>query len=178
MNKLISAFAFVASLIVSSRSHALAAGELAPDVSAKNQDGKTVRLSDYRKSGKYVLVYFYPADDTPGCTAEAKALRDSYKDLKALGAEVVGVSRQGEQSHRDFRKKHDLPFDLLVDQDGALGRAFGVGAYPVVGLSKRQSVLIAPDGKVARFYGDVDSGKHAAEVVRDLRSLELGSKAP
>ncbi|MEQ1879243.1 MAG: peroxiredoxin, partial [Bdellovibrionia bacterium] len=86
------------------------------DFSARNQDGKTINLADYR--GKYVLLYFYPKDDTEGCTKQACGLRDEMGDIKKLGAEVFGISRQGESAHRNFRNKFRLQFDLLVDDDG------------------------------------------------------------
>jgi peroxiredoxin Q/BCP len=166
MKKLIMALAafFFPSLLL-----ALAPGQPVPSLEAKNQDGKVVRLADYR--GKFLLVYFYPADNTPGCTAEAQSLRDQYGALKKLDAAVLGVSRQGEASHRGFREKQNLPFDLLVDADGALAKALGVGTIPVVGLSRRQSVLIGPDGRVARFYDDVNPSRHAAEVIADIKLM-------
>jgi peroxiredoxin Q/BCP len=124
-----------------------------------------------------VLVFFYPKDDTPGCTKEACSLRDVYRQFQAHGAVVLGVSRQDAKSHQAFRAKYHLPFDLLVDPDGKVAAAFGVGEYPVVGLHKRQSVLIGPDGKVVRCYPDVDPEKHAAEVLKDLDQL-AGSRPP
>ena len=137
---------------------------------AKNQDGKTVHLADYL--GKYVLLYFYPKDDTPGCTTEAIQLRDEHATFDKLGAVVVGVSRQGEESHRDFKSKFKLPFDLLVDADGSLGKSLGIGAMPVVGWSRRQSLLIDPSGKVLRFYDDVEPSRHAKEIIADIQAAK------
>jgi peroxiredoxin Q/BCP len=147
---------------------ALAPGDKVPDFKAKNQDGKTVQLNDYK--GKFVLLYFYPKDETPGCTTEAQCLRDKYSDIKKLNGEVLGVSRQDENSHQKFRAKENLPFDLLVDKDGSLGKLMGIGSMPVLGLSKRQSVLISPEGKVVKFYDDVNPEKHADEVIADLKA--------
>jgi peroxiredoxin Q/BCP len=156
----------VLGLLVSSSAFALNPGDSAPDFAAPNQDGKIVHLSDFK--GKSVLLYFYPKDDTRGCTAEAQGLRDRIDAFKKVGAVVLGVSRQDAESHQRFRAKYKLPFDLLVDSDGKLGEKFGVGAMPIVGFFKRQSVLIGPDGKIRKFYPSVDPEKHADEVLSEL----------
>lgn len=150
---------------------ALAPGEKIPDLKAKNQNGKLVQLASYR--GQFVLLYFYPKDDTPGCTAQAQGLRDKYAEFKKANAAVLGISRQDEKSHRDFIAKHKLPFDLLVDADGSLGNALGIGSMPVLGLSKRQSVLVNPEGKVVKFYDDVDPAKHADDVLKDIKNASI-----
>ena len=144
----------------------LAPGDPAPDFTLKNQDGKAVKLSDFK--GKPVLVYFYPKDDTPGCTKEACALRDSYSQFTKQGAVILGVSAQDEKSHQQFRKKHKLPFDLLVDKDGAVGKKFGVNLIEGAGVHERKSVLIGRDGKVLRVYDTVDPAAHAGQVLKDL----------
>src|SRR3989338_4863444 len=97
---------------------AISAGVPAPNFAAKNQDGKEMHLSDFK--GKFVLIYFYPKDDTPGCTKEACDFRDSFTKVKKLNAVVLGVSRQEAASHKKFIAKHKLPFDLLVDHDGEI----------------------------------------------------------
>lgn len=150
------------------------AGEKAPEFALKNQNGQTVKLSEQR--GKFVLMYFYPKDDTPGCTKEACNFRDEYSEIKKLNAVVFGISRQDEKSHQKFIAKHKLPFDLLVDADGEVAKAYGVGTMPVIGFHKRQSILIGPDGKVLRFYSDVDPAKHVSEVISDIKSAEQGLK--
>ena len=147
----------------------LAPGSAVPDFSAPNQDGKTVKLSDFR--GKPVLIYFYPKDDTPGCTKEACHFRDEYSQFQKLGAVILGISRQDAKSHQEFKKKHRIPFDLLVDEDGKVAESLGVKTMPIIGFHKRQSILIGPDGKVAKFYADVDPNKHTAEVLKDLAAL-------
>jgi peroxiredoxin Q/BCP len=124
----------------------LAPGDPAPDVTAPNQEGKPTRLASFR--GKPVLIFFYPKDDTPGCTKEACNLRDVHADFQKKGAIVLGVSRQDAKSHQAFRAKHRLPFDLLVDADGKLAEAFGVDTMPILGLHRRQSVLIGADGRI------------------------------
>jgi peroxiredoxin Q/BCP len=153
---------------------ALSPGDPAPAFAAKNQDGKTLRLLDFR--GKPVLMFFYPKDDTPGCTKEACSFRDQSSKFTDAGAVVLGVSRQDEASHRAFKSKHKLPFDLLVDADGKLAESFGIGQMPVIGLLKRQSVLIGPDGKVIRFYPDVDPATHTGDVLKDLGDAGFKSR--
>ena len=152
----------------------LAPGDVAPDFSAPNQDGKSVRLSELK--GKPVLIFFYPKDDSPGCTKEVCALRDAYGDLQKDGVVVLGISRQDETSHQAFRSKHKLPYDLLVDKDGKIGEAFGVGQVPMVGWLKRESVLIDASGKIARIYRSVDPEKHPAEVIKDVAGLRATPK--
>ncbi|HEY8280170.1 MAG TPA: peroxiredoxin [Bdellovibrionota bacterium] len=146
---------------------AMTPGSAAPNFSAKNQDGKEIHLADYK--GKFVLIYFYPKDDTPGCTKEACDFRDRFTEVKKLNAVVLGVSRQDANSHKKFIAKHKLPFDLLVDGDGKIAEAFGVGTMPVIGFHKRQSILVGPDGKVVRFYESVTPEKHVAEVLEDIK---------
>jgi thioredoxin-dependent peroxiredoxin len=148
----------------------LAPGESAPEFTAKNQDGKQVRLADFK--GSPLLIFFYPKDDTPGCTKEACLLRDEYSKFKKLGAAILGVSRQDEKSHAAFRDKFHLPFDLLADTDGKIAKQFGIGSMPVVGFYKRQSILLDGNGKVVRFYDAVDPSKHAHEVLEDLKKLQ------
>jgi peroxiredoxin Q/BCP len=144
-------------------------GTQAPNVSAKNQDGKEVKISDLK--GKPALIYFYPKDDTPGCTREACTLRDDYGKYQALGAVILGVSRQKSESHRAFRDKYQLPFDLLVDEDGSFAKAFGVPTVPIIGLHKRQSVLLDRQGRVVNFYDQVDPQAHSAEVLQALQQV-------
>lgn len=145
-----------------------------PDFVAKNQDGKEVRLSDFK--GKPVLIYFYPKDDTPGCTKQACSLRDQYSSFENYGAVVLGVSRQDAKSHRAFKEKYNLPFDLLCDEDGELAKKLGVDTMPVIGFHKRQSLVIAPDGKVARFFESVNPDTHTAEVLAVLEKMKLAGK--
>ena len=145
---------------------AFSPGDFIPDFSAKNQDGKLIHLSDFK--GKFVLIYFYPKDETCNCTTEASTFRDEFKNFSKVSAVVLGVSRQNEKSHQAFKRHHNLPFDLLVDSDGALAKTLGVGSFPVLGMSKRQSILIGPDSKLIRFYSEVNPLKHAKEVLGDI----------
>lgn len=146
---------------------AMSAGTPAPEFTAKNQDGKDVKLSDFR--GKFVLLFFYPKDETTGCTKEACAFRDAYAELKKLNTVVLGISRQDAGSHKKFIAKHSLPYDLLIDEDGSVAKAFGVGLMPIVGFHQRRSVLVGPDGKVVRYYESVNPEKHAPEVLEDVK---------
>ncbi len=149
---------------------AIAIGAKAPDFSLKNQDGKDVSLGSLK--GKIILMYFYPKDETPGCTKEACALRDAYAPFQKAGAVVLGVSSQDAKSHQEFKANHKLPFDLLVDSDGAVAAKFGVGKMPGMGLLERKSVLIGPDSKVVRFYDSVKPNEHAAEVLKDIEHFQ------
>ena len=149
----------------------LSSGEVVPDFSAVNQEGKTVRIQDFR--GKPVLIFFYPKDDTPGCTKEACSLRDQYQAFQKVGAVILGVSRQDSASHRAFKSKHHLPFDLLTDPDGKLAQSLGVANIPLVGLHQRQSILISASGKVIRFYSSVDPSTHGQEVLKDLEEYAI-----
>ncbi len=145
---------------------ALATGDPAPMITAVNQSGAPVKLAD--SLGKFVLLYFYPMDETPGCTKEACTLRDKYDKIKALNTVVYGVSRQDQKSHQEFKNKHKLPFDLLVDTDGEIAKAFGVGSMLGMAMSHRDSILIGPDGKIRKIYRDVDPGQHADQIIADI----------
>lgn len=149
----------------------LSSGDRAPDFKASNQDGKIIQLSSLL--GKPVLIYFYPKDDTPGCTKEACQFRDEYSKFKKLGAVVLGVSSQDSKSHQNFRLKHQLPFDLLVDKDGSIAEKYGIKRTSILGYHflSRQSVLIGTDGKISKFYSEVDPNTHAKEVLVDLEKL-------
>ena len=149
---------------------ALSVGEPAPNFALKNQDGKVIHLSDFK--GKPVLIYFYPKDETPGCTKEACSLRDQFAKFKEQGAVILGISRQDEESHRKFKSKHKLPFDLLVDPDGEVAEKFDVGKMALIGFLQRKSVLIGPDQKVFRMYPKVKPETHAAQVLSDLALLK------
>ena len=142
-------------------------GANAPDFEAQTEDGRTVSLSSLR--GKQVVLYFYPKDDTPGCTAQACGIRDSFGEFRARGAEVFGVSTDDAESHRAFKEKFKLPFSLLVDVDHAVGNAFGVeqssGRKPSY---KRSTVVIGADGKVAKVMENVDPTTHAGDVLAAL----------
>jgi len=142
-------------------------GDTAPEFSAKNQDGKLINLFDLK--GKNVLLFFYPKDDTPGCTKEACDFRDQYAEIKKKNTEVIGISKQDAESHQKFKVKHKLPFDLLVDQDGVIAKAYGISTIPIIGFFERKSVLIGPDGHILQIYPKVETHTHAAQVLKDIR---------
>ncbi|MDM1293678.1 thioredoxin-dependent thiol peroxidase [Sphingobacterium sp. N143] len=145
-------------------------GQQAPDFSAKNQHGDTVRLSDFK--GKKVILYFYPKDNTPGCTTEACNFRDNYQSLKKDGFEIIGVSVDSEASHQKFISKHELPFQLLVDEDKSLVEAYGVWVEKNMYGKKymgtaRTTFVIDADGIIQHIIKKVDN-KNASQQIRDL----------
>ena len=145
-------------------------GQKAPDFSAKNQNGETVHLSDFK--GKKVILYFYPKDNTPGCTTEACNFRDNYQSLKKDGFEIIGVSVDGEVSHQKFINKHELPFQLLVDEDKSLVEAYGVWVEKNMYGKKymgtaRTTFVIDADGVIQHIINKVDN-KNASQQIRDL----------
>jgi len=145
----------------------LGVGAEVPDVSAVAQDGKTVKLRELK--GKPVIVYFYPKDDTPGCTIEAKGIRDQYAELNRR-AIVLGVSTDTSESHKAFADKYDLPFRLLDDSSHTLVNAFGVPVSS--GHAKRVTFLIDAVGKVRKVFPSVDPDGHAAELLDALKALD------
>lgn len=145
-------------------------GQQAPDFSAKNQNGETVHLSDFR--GKKVILYFYPKDNTPGCTTEACNFRDNYQSLKKEGFEIIGVSVDNETSHKKFITKHELPFQLLVDEDKSLVEAYGVWVEKNMYGKKymgtaRTTFVIDEQGIIQHIIKKVDN-KNASQQIRDL----------
>lgn len=152
----------------------LTSGKKAPAFSLPDQDGKMHTLAEY--AGKYLLIYFYPKDDTPGCTVEACSLRDNWTGFSKLKIPVVGVSKDSVKSHKKFADKYHLPFTLLADEDLKMNEAYGVwGKKKFMGREYmgtfRSSFLIGPDGKIAKVYEEVKPKDHAAEVLKDLTEL-------
>lgn len=149
--------------------------DLAPDFTLPDQDGQPHTLSKYR--GQWVLLYFYPKDDTPGCTKEACSIRDDFPDFGKLNAVVLGVSVDPVQSHKKFSEKYRLPFTLLADPGKEVVNLYGVwGKKKFMGMGHegtlRTSFLISPDGKIAKIYEGVKPEKHAQEVLEDLRRMK------
>ena len=145
----------------------LASGQPAPDLSATDHDGKALSLKNLR--GQVVVVYFYPKDDTPGCTKEACAFRDAWDRLQAAGIQVIGVSSDDAASHRAFAAKHKLPFPLVPDTELEWSHAFGVPT--TAGITHRVTFMLAPDGTVAKVYPDVDPAIHATQVLADAQNI-------
>jgi peroxiredoxin Q/BCP len=140
-------------------------GMPAPDFELETDTGERFKLSSLR--GKPIVLYFYPKDDTPGCTVQACGVRDAYDSFRDRGIEVFGISVDDADSHQAFREKYDLPFPLLVDRDRALGTALDIDLIaPDKPFYKRSTVVIAADGTVARSLPDVDPSTHA-ELVLD-----------
>jgi peroxiredoxin Q/BCP len=157
-------------------------GDLAPNFSTEAVAGDQtipVHLVDYR--GRRIVLYFYPKDNTPGCTKEACAFRDGYAKLQDLGILVFGCSVDGADAHRAFAKKYRLPFPLLLDPDKKIARAYGAdNGIPILGLDKRVTYVIGEDGRIAAAYPQVDPATHANQIIRDLgagRSHPVASRA-
>lgn len=150
-----------------SNTQLLEVGAKVPPVSGVAQNGERIALAELR--GKPLVVYFYPKDDTPGCTVEAQEIRDLWKDIQATSAVVVGVSADDADSHKAFADKHALPFLLLPDPDHAIANAFGVPLRN--GRASRVSFVFSRDGKLAKVFPDVNPRGHGAELLTTLKSL-------
>jgi len=153
----------------------IAAGTEAPDFELTSDDGATVRLSDLR--GRPVVLYFYPKDDTPGCTAQACGIRDAYGEFERAGAVVLGVSPDSEQKHVKFKAKYDLPFTLLADPEHEVADRYGVwGEKTYMGRTymgvKRSTFVIGADGRVVNVLHDVKPATHADQVLAVLASID------
>jgi peroxiredoxin Q/BCP len=148
-------------------------GSMPPALRVELQDGRRVLFSDF--TGKYLVVYFYPMDDTPGCRTEARNFRDVKSDLDALEAVVLGVSRQDAGSHCKFVNKEQLNFDLVVDRDGRVAKAFGVGTLGP--FTARRTFLFNKQGKLVKVWPRVVPAHHAEDVVNSIRALETAPNA-
>ena len=144
-------------------------GSPAPDFSANNQKGETLSIGHF--TGKKLVLYFYPKDDTPGCTAEACSLRDNYQDLIAKGFSILGVSPDTETKHQKFIDKYNLPFDLLADTDNAVALAYGVWVEKsmygrkYMGIA-RTTFVIDEQGNLAEIIEKVDTKNHATQIIK------------
>jgi len=158
-------------LVTAARAEVPALGSAAPEFSLPDQNGAPRRLAEWR--GRWVVLYFYPRDDTPGCTKEACNFRDDISRLTALGAQVVGVSVDDTVSHKAFAEKHHLPFPLLADATAAVARRYGaLSDWLVVKVAKRYSFIVDPAGRIAKVYLSVDPARHSQEIVADLKTLQ------
>ncbi len=142
---------------------ALSPGTVAPAFRAIDTQGRSLALADL--AGQTVVMYFYPKDDTPGCTKEACGFRDHYSTYQANNVVVLGVSRDDQASHQAFTQKYNLPFTLLVDTDGAISRAYDVDGG---GYSRRVTYVINPQGQIERVYTNVKTETHAMDILADL----------
>jgi peroxiredoxin Q/BCP len=145
-------------------------GTPAPAFRLQDQNGEWHDLERYR--GRWVTLYFYPKDDTPGCTTEACAFRDNIFAFEDIGATVLGVSLDDVESHAEFAEKYSLPFSLLADMEGEAAENYGVlSDYGNFQVAKRQTFLIDPEGRIARHYTSVNPSGHSEQVLADLKTL-------
>lgn len=146
----------------------------APEFILKNHDGDVVRLSELL--GKPLIVYFYPQDDTPGCTTEACNFRDDYNDYKDLGVEIIGISPDTVESHQEFRKKYHLPFTLLSDSDHSTAKSYGVwGKKEKEGIEYegiyRTTFIVDQKGEIVKIFEGVDPSSHSQEVLEEIKKI-------
>jgi thioredoxin-dependent peroxiredoxin len=156
------------------KSKELKVGDKAPAFSLKNTEGKTVKLSDY--TGKKVVLYFYPKDDTPGCTKEACGFRDDFAQLKKRGVEVLGVSGDDQKSHQKFTDKYSLPFTLLSDPDHEMMEKYGAWGEKNMYGKKSMGVLrityiIDEEGKIAHLFKKVKTDTHSQDVLKVIDAM-------
>ena len=151
-------------------------GKPAPHFNLPDQNGKLHSLLDYR--GKWLVLYFYPKDDTPGCTQQACAFRDDLHQISELGAQEVGVSVDDSKSHAAFAKKYNLPFPLLADASTETAQRYGaLMNLFLVKIARRYTFLIDPQGNVSKVYLSVETSRHSKEIIEDLKKLSSGSKS-
>jgi peroxiredoxin Q/BCP len=158
-------------LTAAARAEVPAIGAAAPGFSLPDQTGATRRLTEWR--GRWVVLYFYPKDDTPGCTTEACSFRDDISVITELGAQVVGISVDDTVSHKAFAEKYHLPFPLLSDATTDVAKQYGaLSDWLVVKVAKRYTFIVDPAGRIAKTYLAVDASRHSAEIVADLKALQ------
>jgi peroxiredoxin Q/BCP len=144
---------------------------LAPDFQLQTSDGRVLTLTDF--AGKWLVLYFYPKDDTPGCTTEACGIRDARDEITELGSDIIGVSRDNASSHDKFKAKYNLNFTLASDPDHVVMEAYGAwgkNRFGKMGVL-RKTFIISPNGQVVKEYGRVTPLGHGSQIVKDLREL-------
>ena len=147
-----------------------AVGVVAPEFELSDQNGQLHSLEDYRD--QWVVLYFYPKDDTPGCTTEACEFRDNICAFKDLNAQILGVSLDDVESHKAFAESYSLPFPLLADVEGKVSTAYGVKTRMLgMTVAKRQTFIVGPDGTIAKHYEKVTPAEHSKQVLADLKLL-------
>jgi len=145
-------------------------GSAAPAFRLQDQNSKWHSIEDYK--GKWLVLYFYPKDDTPGCTTEACNFRDDIMVFRKMGVTILGVSTDDVESHQEFAEKHSLPFPLLADTSGDVSATYaGFKLLDILKLANRKTYLIGPDGTIAKRYDTVDPDKHSAQIMADLKTL-------
>jgi thioredoxin-dependent peroxiredoxin len=167
--RLVSGFAllFLALALPALAPAAPATGAPAPGFRLQDQHDAWVSLAEQK--GKWLVVYFYPMDETPGCTTEACEFRDNIFAFRKLGVNVLGISVQDVASKKEFAAKHSLPFSVLADTDKSVARAYGV--LSILGFARRETFVIDPQGRIARHYADVDPKQHSKQLLADLQAL-------
>jgi peroxiredoxin Q/BCP len=161
---------FVLPGLVANASEQIVVGEAAPEFELSDQNGQLHSLEDYRD--QWVVLYFYPKDETPGCTTEACEFRDNIFAFKKINAQILGVSLDDVESHQKFAENHGLPFPLLADAEGKAAEAYGVKTKMFgMTVAKRQTFLIGPDGAIAKHYEKVSPAEHSVQVLADLKDL-------
>jgi peroxiredoxin Q/BCP len=147
-----------------------AVGSAAPTFKLQDQNGDWHDLKDYQ--GKWLAIYFYPKDDTPGCTTQACSIRDNMYAFQAIGAEIVGISVDDVDSHKEFSSKYKLPFTILADVGGTVSGTYGVlRDYKAMQIASRQTFLVNPEGQIVKHYPEVDPETHTDMVLTDLKAL-------
>ena len=150
-------------------------GKPAPDFNLPDQSGQQHSLQEYR--GKWLVLYFYPKDDTPGCTQEACAFRDDLHQITELGAQVVGVSVDDSDSHAEFAKKYHLPFPLLADKTTETAARYGALMNLVfMKVARRYTFLIDPQGNINKLYLSVETSRHSKQIIEDLQKVTAAAK--
>lgn len=149
----------------------LTVGQPAPPFALPDQNNRIHELADY--AGKWLVVYFYPKDDTPGCTKEACHFRDDISQLRALGVQVVGISLDSSESHHRFAQKFNLPFPLLADDGGTVAKRYhSYWSFLFIHVARRRTFIIDPLGRIAKIYREVDPATHSAAVIADIKALQ------
>jgi peroxiredoxin Q/BCP len=170
---LISSITLLISIAMFNTLHAstLEAGQAAPEFQLKDQTGETHSLEKYR--GQWVILYFYPKDNTPGCTKQACAFRNDYKIISARNTQVLGVSVDTSESHAEFAKKYKLPFPLLADRQGEVAKSYqALTSFGFIKLAKRHTFIIDPSGTIKKIYRKVDVATHSDQILADLKKLQ------
>ena len=157
-------------LITGISSAEINSGQTAPNFNLQDQNGNWRTLDNYK--GKWVVLFFYPKDQTPGCTTEACNFRDNIFEFQKLNAQILGVSLDDIESHQAFSEKYSLPYPILADANKECATEYGVlGKFMMMTIAKRQSFVINPEGKIVKHYKKVDPDTHTEQVIGDLKKL-------
>lgn len=155
-----------------SNAETISVGQDAPEFTLVDQNGLSHSLQDY--AGRWVVLYFYPKDDTPGCTKEACAFRDDYKVIVAQNTQVLGVSVDDQASHAEFAEKYSLPFPLLADEGGKVAKIYqSLTSLGSIKFAKRHTFIIDPNGKIKKIYRKVEAATHSKQILADLKLLKV-----